>query len=181
MKTIYLIGSLRNELIPTLGNQLRNEGFDVFDDWYSVGPRADDHWKEYSVARGQTYKKALNSYAAQHVYEFDRFHLDRSDIGVMVHPAGKSCHLEVGYMSGQGKPTFIYWPDGEPSDRWDVMVQFTTPVFSYDKLVEGLQYYKKVTTSAVSPGTTISSVMTLEEWVEEDKKLGKILKLRGSR
>lgn len=37
-------------------------------------------------------------------------------------PAGKSGHLELGYMIGNGKPCIIYF-EKEP-DRWDVMTQF---------------------------------------------------------
>lgn len=139
MKEIYLIGSLRNPDIPELAVKIRQEGFNVFDDWYSPGPKADDYWKDYSQRRGLTYREALYSYAAKHVFEFDKFHLDRCDIGVLVHPAGKSCHLELGYLIGQGKPGFIYWPEGEPpKDRWDIMVQFATPCFSFDELKEEL-------------------------------------------
>jgi len=143
MKTIYLMGSLRNPTIPALGKRIRALGFDVFDDWFAPGPRADDYWRQYSQARGQTYKEALRSWAATHVFEFDHFHLNRASIGLLVHPAGKSCHLELGYMRGQDKPTIIYWPDGEPEkDRWDVMVQFATPVFSFNELKETLNGLK---------------------------------------
>ena len=45
----------------------------------------------------------------------------------MVMPAGKSGHLELGYMLGQGKKGYILF-DKEP-DRWDVMYQFATGVF----------------------------------------------------
>ena len=38
-------------------------------------------------------------------------------------PAGKSGHLELGYMIGQGKPCFVFFEE-EP-ERWDVMHQFT--------------------------------------------------------
>jgi nucleoside 2-deoxyribosyltransferase len=48
-------------------------------------------------------------------------------------PAGKSAHLELGYMIGRGKPCFVLF-DEEP-ERWDVMYQFATAVcFSYEEL-----------------------------------------------
>ena len=37
MKSIYIIGSLRNKNIPLIGNKLREAGFEVFDDWFSPG------------------------------------------------------------------------------------------------------------------------------------------------
>jgi hypothetical protein len=128
VKSIYLIGSLRNERIPEIANSLRACGIEVFDDWYSAGPQADDYWKEYEQARGHTYAEALQNYPAKHVYEFDRHHLDRCDAAVLVLPAGKSGHLELGHVGGTGKPTYICL---DPDDvRWDVMYLFATKVFS---------------------------------------------------
>lgn len=127
MKSIYVIGSLRNPAIPKLGNKLRFAGFDVFDSWYAPGPRADDFWRDYTKIRGLNYKEALQDWSAKHVFEFDKFHLDRCDIAVMLMPGGKSAHLELGYMIGKGKKGFILF-DKEPK-RYDVMVQFATDIF----------------------------------------------------
>ena len=127
MKTIYLIGSLRNPAIPEIGNALRAVGFDVFDDWFAGGKIADDEWQAYETKRGRTYAQALEGYAANHVFEFDEHHLRRADIGVLVMPAGKSGHLELGVMHGFGRPTYVLF-DGEP-ERWDIMYRFATRVF----------------------------------------------------
>ena len=35
-KSLYVIGSLKNENIPIIGNELREMGFDVFDDCVCV-------------------------------------------------------------------------------------------------------------------------------------------------
>jgi hypothetical protein len=123
MTSLYLIGSLRAPGIPELGNRIRKLGFDVFDDWFSPGPEADDKWKEYEQARGNTYRQALDGYAARHIFEFDHHHLVRADGAILAMPAGKSGHLELGIMLGWGKPGFIYY-EGEPKDRWDVMHLF---------------------------------------------------------
>ena len=140
MKSIYLIGSLRNPAIPALGNLLREQGFDVFDDWYAAGPGADDCWKDYSEARGQSYAAALEGYAAQHVFSFDRKHLDRCDAAVLVYPAGRSCGIEFGYMIGQGKPGWVLL---DAPDRWDVMVKFATGwSFSPDELVHSMRLHR---------------------------------------
>lgn len=127
MPVIYLIGSLRNPSIPKIGNRLREAGFEVFDDWFAGGPIADDSWQEYEKARGTPYDVALRGYAARHVFDFDKYHLDRADVGILVLPAGKSGHLELGYMAGRGKRTYVLF-DQEP-ERWDVMYQFTDGVF----------------------------------------------------
>ena len=127
MKKIYLIGALKNWKIITLAKELRKLGFEVFDDWIAPGPEADNFWRKFEKLRGSTYKQALNNYAAKHIYEFDKFHIDRSDIGILYLPAGKSGHLELGYMIGKGKKCFVLF-DKEPK-KWDVMYQFADNVF----------------------------------------------------
>ena len=128
-KLIYLIGSLRNPEVPHIGNQLREKGFEVFDDWFAGGRIADDEWRDYERNRGRTYREALRGYAAEHVFGFDLFHLNRSSIGLLVLPAGKSGHLELGYLLGQGKPGYVLFTEEPKDDRWDVMYQFANDVF----------------------------------------------------
>lgn len=141
MKSIYLIGSLRNEKIPQVGNLLRDHNWDAFDDWYGAGHEADDKWRDYEQFRGRAHAQSIYSYAARHVYEFDRKHLDRCDLAVLVMPAGKSGHLELGYFVGCGKPGFIYF-DAVP-DRYDVMHNFATNIFTNQgELLEGLELYR---------------------------------------
>ena len=137
-KTVYLIGSLRNPEIPNIGNALREKlGYDVFDDWFAGGKIADDEWQAYETSRGHSYADALRGIAADHVFSFDKYHLDRADVGVLVLPAGKSGHLELGYLAGQGKRTYILF-DKVP-ERWDVMYKFATNVaFSLKELMEML-------------------------------------------
>lgn len=134
-KQIYLIGSLRNPNIPVIGNELRKQGFTIFDDWHAAGPEADDHWKEYEKNRGRTYPEALAGAAAKNVYEFDKRNLEASDAAVLVLPAGRSGHLELGYMAGRGKYTYVLMEND--TDRWDVMYQFSNGVFfNLDALIE---------------------------------------------
>jgi len=127
VKTIYLIGSLRNAEIPRVAAYLREAGFDVFDDWHAAGPEADDYWQAYEKSRGHDFPAALRGYAAANVFAFDHRHLERSDLVVLVLPAGRSGHLEFGYAVGRGKPGYILL-EGEP-DRFDVMYKFATDVF----------------------------------------------------
>lgn len=138
IKSIYLIGSLRNEEIPEVSKLLRTTGLDVFDDWYAAGPEADDYWKTYEVGRGRSYKEALRGHAARHVFAFDKHHLDRCDAAILALPAGRSGHLELGYVAGTGKPAFILL-DGQDS-RFDVMYQFADEVFhTKDEMID---YFK---------------------------------------
>lgn len=137
---LYLIGSLRNPTVPDLARRIRALGHDVFDDWFAAGPEADDHWQNYEMARGRTYAQALNGHAARHVFAYDREHLDAADGAVLLLPAGKSGHLEFGYIIGQRKPGFILQAGEGEAARWDVMYRFATAVFySERELAERLR------------------------------------------
>jgi hypothetical protein len=123
---IYVIGSLRNPEVPKIATKIREAGYEVFDDWYSAGPEADDMWRTYEKnERGHTYAQALEGYAAKHVFEFDKHHLGTAYAVILVLPAGKSGHLELGWAIGKGKRGYILLDDPE---RWDVMYQFADVV-----------------------------------------------------
>ncbi len=140
--TLYLIGSLRNPRIVEIGNTLREAGYDVFCDWHAGGPQADDEWMRYEKQRGHTYKQALAGYHAAHVFEFDLRHLNRADAAALIAPAGRSAHLELGYIIGQGKPGYMLLEE-EP-ERWDVMALFATQVcFTLQELIDALARYEQ--------------------------------------
>ncbi len=126
-ETIYLIGSLRLNGVREFAEELRGQGYDVFDDWHAAGPEADDIWQQYEQHRGRSYIEALKGYHAKHVFELDYRHLNRATIGILMLPGGKSAHLELGYMIGQRKRGYILL-DKEP-ERFDVMYQFATGIF----------------------------------------------------
>lgn len=119
---IYIGGALANPEIVRLTKVLLSEGHDAFSEWYTPGPEADVLWRDYELSLGYDYREALKRPAAQNVFQFDKKHIDESDIFVMVLPCGKSAHLELGYALGRGKKGIIYMP--EQPDRWDVMYGF---------------------------------------------------------
>jgi hypothetical protein len=123
---IYIIGSLRNTNVTTVGNLVRAAGFEAFDDWHGTGPEADDHWFKYEKLRGRSFIEALSGRAAQNTFALDRDNILRSDAVIMVTPAGKSGHLEFGFARGNGKPGVILM-DGEP-ERYDVMYNFASKI-----------------------------------------------------
>lgn len=134
---IYLIGSLRHPRVRDVAAALRARKLEVFDDWHAAGPEADDIWQRYEQERGRSYREALKAKHAKMVLDFDRDNLNASTKAVLVMPAGKSGHLELGYIIGQGKPGYILL-EQEP-ERWDVMYRFAKAVY-YDtaELVEEL-------------------------------------------
>jgi hypothetical protein len=138
---VYLIGSLRNKEIPNIGNKLRESGFEVFDDWFAAGPEADDKWRDYERSRGRSYLEALHGLAATNVFEFDKRHLSQADSVILVLPAGKSGHLELGWSLGRGVRGYILL---DTPDRWDVMYRFADLVTdNLDEIVKDINERSK--------------------------------------
>lgn len=136
-KRIYVIGSMRNPEVPKLAVALRELGHEVHDDWHAPGPQADEYWREYEIARGRTFAEAIRGHHAGEVFGYDKKYLDRADTVVLLMPAGKSAHLELGYSVGQGKDTHVVL-DGDP-DRWDIMLRFADYVWNTQaELLEAL-------------------------------------------
>ena len=121
-KKAYVIGSLRGrKKVMVFANELRKQGFEVFDDWVSPGEFADIHLWKYYQQRGFTYEQMIQSHAARNNYLFDRKHLDEADIVILYGKGGKSAHLELGYSAAK-KPSFLFL-EKAPS-RPDIMYAF---------------------------------------------------------
>lgn len=145
---IYVAGSLRNPKIPGIARDLaKATGHRVFSDWFAAGPEADDHWKYYyeamapkDMSAAEKYKWALEQPASINTFNFDERHIKSSDLMVLVLPAGKSGHLELGWFLGQNRPGIILLDDTDV--RWDVMYQYATGVVTnFDELVESVIHY----------------------------------------
>jgi hypothetical protein len=64
--------------------------------------------------------------------------LDAATDVVLVLPAGKSGHLELGYCAGKGKRTYILL-EADADPRWDVMYQFADVIVeNIGQLVEAM-------------------------------------------
>lgn len=123
---IYLIGSLRNPQIPAIRNALEKAtGERVFADWFAAGEQADDRWRDYEKSRGLSFREALEQPAAVNVFDFDKRWLLKARAVVLALPAGKSGHLELGWMLGHGVPGAILLDSPE---RWDLMYRFADKV-----------------------------------------------------
>ena len=125
---IYLAGSLRNPEMMEHLHTLQAQDYNVFMDWYAAGPKADDHWREYWQEQDVSYVEALKMPNSINTFNFDKKHIDASDVFIMAAPAGKSAHMELGYAVGKGKVGIYFFPEPPSEDRWDVMVQFATHV-----------------------------------------------------
>lgn len=138
---VYVIGSLRNPKIPHIGKTIRDAGFDVFDDWHSVGPECDDKWKDYEAVRGRTYLEALNGHHASNAFGFDLMHLLSSRIGILALPAGKSGHMEFGmFCHRPGRAGYVLFEEEPAPDRFDLMYKLADGLFfDLDKLVQHMK------------------------------------------
>lgn len=135
-KLIYVAGSMRNRsgILSTI-KTLQAAGFDTFHDWIMPGEETDVKWQEFEQALGHSYLEALATPHVKDVFEFDKKWLDKADAFVLVYPAGKSGHTELGYMIGRGKPGFILL--NEDPERWDIMVAFATHITKdIDEIIE---------------------------------------------
>ena len=124
---VHIIGSLRNPQVPLIGNRLRVLGFDAFDDWWGAGERADDSWQEYEGIRGRSYEEALEGEAAYNIFSWDVYNMDQADVAVLVLPAGRSAHLEFGYMVGRETPGYVLFD--EVPERYELMYRFAQGIF----------------------------------------------------
>lgn len=126
---LYIIGSLSNPRVNEVANQLRAAGIDAFDQWIAAGPEADQHWKDYGQQRGWSYFETLKSDFVQTAFNFDLTHMQSSDGCVLVMPAGKSAHCELGWFVGAGKKAYILFD--ELPERPDLMpANLATGVFT---------------------------------------------------
>jgi hypothetical protein len=135
-RRIYIIGSLRDPVVVALAMRLRAAGHEVYDDWFSAGPEADDAWQRHQTEKGVSYREALKGPHAACVLEDDSKWLMWADTVVMV-GSGRSRGIEFGWRTGQGADGFILLA-GEPA-RWDVMYAYAKDVvYTVDELVEAL-------------------------------------------
>ena len=138
------MGSLANAKIPAIANAIEetsNRSIHVFADWHTPGPNADEYWRAHEIARGFSYREALYRPAATNAFEFDLRNMNSSHGAVLAYPAGKSAHMELGYMAGAGKPTVILLESANWQARPDLMLRLAGLVT--DSMEECVTYLLK--------------------------------------
>jgi hypothetical protein len=110
---IYVASSWRNTVQPLVVEAFRNIGHIVYDfknppevtgfAWSEI----DENWQDWSTG---DYAAALEHPRAVQGFEADFGAMLEADICILVLPCGRSAHTEAGYMSGDGKPVFVYVP-----------------------------------------------------------------------
>jgi hypothetical protein len=125
---IYIASSWKNEQpAKSLAMILREFGHEVdcfCDD--STG-RYVFHFSEIGPIDNIDAISFLQDKRSQRAFIEDKNHIDWSEAVVMLHPCGKSSHLEAGYAKGSGKKLFMLgtFPKGE----FDVMYGFADGLF----------------------------------------------------
>lgn len=121
---IYLASSRRNKFFDKTLAALRAAGHDVFDFKHedTLVWEADEH--KGTMAGAET-DEVLEHFQA----DFDA--LKGAECTVLVLPAGRSAHLELGYATGQGQHTVVYLPEGAVLDEPDLMYRMC------DALIQG--------------------------------------------
>jgi hypothetical protein len=115
-RKIYVASSWRNELQPAIVKQLREDGHQVYDfrnpphglggfAWSEVDPG----WKGWT---SEEYRTALEHPISQRGFNNDLDGMAWADTCLLVLPAGRSSHLELGWMEGRRKLTLILTQDG---------------------------------------------------------------------
>ena len=125
MSRIYIASSWRNNWYDGLVESLLNQGHDVHD-WRS--PRTAFKWQQVGLepvlSKSDIYEQPgphqIRTVLSQHprasqAYLSDMRGLDWCDICILLHPSGRSAHLEFGYAMGRGKHGIAFlFPDEEP-------------------------------------------------------------------
>lgn len=128
---VYIAGSLRNrDRIIEVSLGFNRAGFETFSNWSATHPDTDDYWRDYHQAHGRNMIEALKQPDSLNTFYFDERNIRASRAFVLVTPAGKSGHLELGFALGRNIPGYILMEDPNP-ERWDVMYSFANGVFEH--------------------------------------------------
>lgn len=111
-KKIYVASSWRNEHQQAVVNELRLNGYEVYDfkhpnkgepgfQWTKI----DENWQNWNM---KEYREALRNDYAQFGFNRDFNAMKAADICVLLLPCGRSAHLEAGWMKGAGKNVFAF-------------------------------------------------------------------------
>lgn len=111
---IYVASSWRNLYQPEVVRVLREAGNEVYDFRHPQAGNEGFHWSEIDGGWQrwgfEAYREALSHSVAEAGFESDMNALRWCDAVIMVMPAGKSSHLELGWAAGRGKTTAILYP-----------------------------------------------------------------------
>lgn len=109
---LYVASSWRNPIQPSIVDDLRTQGHEVYDFRH---PPGGDHlgfsWSDVDLRwtswTAEQYVAALEHPVAVAGFESDFAAMNWAEGGVLILKSGRSAHLEAGYLVGQGKPVWV--------------------------------------------------------------------------
>ncbi len=112
---VYVASSWRNAHYVEVIGDLRRAGHTVWDwrnpptggtgfRWQDAGM---DDYKSGDKIEPAIWRKLLDSQAASAGYASDLAGMHWCDVGVLLHPCGRSAHLEAGWIAGRGKKVHV--------------------------------------------------------------------------
>lgn len=128
---IYVASSWRNNFQPTVVNNLRLAGHEVYDFKDSEGfhwTEVDSNWLDWP-SNIPKYLEGLNHDCANRGFRRDMDALISCDACVMVMPCGMSASLETGWAKGASKLTIVYVPAMREADLMVKMADLVTDDF----------------------------------------------------
>ena len=146
---VYVASSWRNPHQPEVVQALRDAQIEVYDfrnppggtgfAWSEIDPA----WESWTA---EEYVAALDHPRAREGFKSDMDALQRATHVVLVLPAGRSAHLELGWAAGAARSTVILTRDGEEPELMGRMADFIT-----DKLSEVIDWITCVVRDEAAP------------------------------
>jgi hypothetical protein len=109
---LYVASSWKNNYYDALIRYLVRHGYEVYDfkadaaafNWRDLDP----DWQNWTPER---FREVLKTPEAQRGFLADSNAMEWAEAGLLVLPAGRSAHLEAGWLMGRDKPVIIYAPN----------------------------------------------------------------------
>lgn len=125
---IYIASSCRNDHQPAIIRDLEAAGHEVYDFRHGVKFKWSDIDPNWITWSSQTFREALGHPFAHDAFEADLCGMKWAEAFVLVAPAGRSAHLELGWATGAGKPAYILLSDGEPELMYKLATGLCTSI-----------------------------------------------------
>lgn len=124
---IYVASSWRNTHYDGVVRHLTSHGLKVWNwrnpptggngfRWQDTGVGEVLHYQHGDKIDTPAWRNLLHSSVAQQGFASDLAGMNWCDVGVLLHPAGRSAHLEAGWLAGRGKVVHVLAPEKTEPD-----------------------------------------------------------------
>ena len=110
-RTIYVASSWNNPQHPSVVQELRHRGHEVYDFRHPRGRDDRSVWKELHIKKETVYGEEmvdlLDTPFARARFQEHLEAMREADVCILLLPCGRSAHIEAGYMKGLGKTVYV--------------------------------------------------------------------------